>query len=58
MSDHTPQLNTNLVEIRKEELVNIQSLIGIGLARIAKAENLTSMPGAIPFNYKQNEDRD
>lgn len=58
MSDHTPQLNTNLIEIRKEELANIQSLIGIGLARIAKAENLTSMPGEIPLNYKQNEDRD
>lgn len=64
-SIHSPQCEqnieaivTNLVEIRKEELAKIQSLIGIGLARIAKAKNLTSMPGDLTlFTTKQNGDR-
>lgn len=61
---HSPQCGkdieaivTNLVEIRKEELANIQSLIGIGLARIAKAKvNLTHVSGELNY-LLQNKTR-
>lgn len=60
---HTPQCGkdieaivTNLVEIRKEELAEIQSLIGIGLARIAKADNLTHVSGELNY-LQQNKTR-
>jgi len=47
---------TNLVEISKEELSNIQTLIGIGLAKIAKSENLTGTPGDLTL-LQQNKTR-
>lgn len=52
-------VSTNLGELKQEEMDDIQSAIGVGLAKIAKAtRNLTSMTREIPLHYKQNQAED